>query len=112
MTDLSELEITPRDAVAMLRERDDAILLDCRTHEERQVASIDDSLFVPMHELNDRLDELEPYREHSIIVYCHAGQRSQLVAHALRHHGFEGARSLTGGIQRWSEEIDSSVPRY
>lgn len=112
MTEQADLNITPRDAAAMLNERDDAVLLDCRTLEERQAASIDRSLFVPMQELNERLDELTPYREHSIIVYCHSGQRSQLVAHALRRHGFADARSLSGGILRWSEDIDSSVPQY
>jgi rhodanese-related sulfurtransferase len=34
------------------------------------------------------------------------------VAHWLRERGFSGARSMRGGIEAWSAEIDPSVPRY
>jgi len=47
-----------------------------------------------------------------VICYCHHGMRSLDVAVWLRGQGVERAKSLAGGIDRWSAEIDSTVPRY
>jgi rhodanese-related sulfurtransferase len=46
------------------------------------------------------------------VVHCHHGGRSLRVAHWLREQGFANAQSMAGGIDRWSQEIDPSVPRY
>jgi rhodanese-related sulfurtransferase len=46
------------------------------------------------------------------VLYCHHGMRSLDAAAWLRSQGFSGAKSMTGGIERWSTEIDSGVPRY
>ena len=34
------------------------------------------------------------------------------VASWLRMEGFEKCRSMAGGIEAWSQQIDSSIPRY
>ena len=43
---------------------------------------------------------------------CHHGQRSLQVAAFLKQQGFTDVKSLAGGIDRWSREIDPTVPRY
>jgi rhodanese-related sulfurtransferase len=53
------------------------------------------------------LDTGEP-----VICYCHHGMRSLDVAVWLRGQGVENAKSMAGGIERWSQEIDPTVPRY
>ena len=65
-----------------------------------------------MNEVPDRIGELDPYKEQSVIVYCHGGKRSLAVTALLRTKGFEKAQSLSGGIDRWSQDVDSKVPRY
>ena len=47
-----------------------------------------------------------------IVVYCKSGVRSANAARQLRAAGFTRVRNLTGGIRRWSDEVDPSVPRY
>jgi Rhodanese-like domain len=47
-----------------------------------------------------------------VVFHCHHGQRSLDAASYLAGHGFKNARSLTGGIEAWSIEVDASVPRY
>jgi rhodanese-related sulfurtransferase len=47
-----------------------------------------------------------------VVCYCHHGMRSLDVTVWLRAQGVENVRSLAGGIDRWSMEIDSKVPRY
>ena len=47
-----------------------------------------------------------------VICFCHHGMRSMDVANWLRAQGVKSAKSLAGGIDRWSIEIDPKVPRY
>lgn len=90
----------------------DWLLLDCRTPEEHATARITGSVLIPMQELSTRVEELAAWRDKPIVVHCHHGVRSLRVAHWLRERGFPGARSMRGGIEAWSAEIDPSVPRY
>jgi len=90
----------------------DWLLLDCRTPEEHATARISGAVLIPMQELSARVDELAAWRDKPIIVHCHHGVRSLRVAQWLRERGFSGARSMRGGIEAWSVEIDPSVPRY
>jgi rhodanese-related sulfurtransferase len=88
------------------------LLLDCRTPEEHATARIAGAVLIPMQEISARLGEIEAWRAKPIVVHCHHGVRSLRVAQWLRERGFAGARSLRGGIDAWSIEVDPSVPRY
>jgi rhodanese-related sulfurtransferase len=86
-------------------------LLDVREPWEFQTAQIDGSKHIPMGEIPARFNqELDP--EQHIVVICHHGVRSMNVTAWLRQQGFEKVQSLHGGIDRWSREVDSSVPLY
>ena len=60
----------------------------------------------------ERVGEIEMHRDRLIVIHCHHGGRSLRVARWLRENGFQHAQSMAGGIDEWSQEIDSSVPRY
>lgn len=90
------------------------LVLDVREPWELQTASVRaegfDLLAIPMGELPGRLAELDPARP--LACLCHHGARSLRVAAFLEHHGFETLANITGGIDAWSCEKDTSVPRY
>ena len=93
------------------------VLLDCREPFERELARIENvgesaSLFVPMNDTPTKLPELVPLRHENLVIYCHGGFRSYHVAQWLSTQGFLRAQSLAGGIDDWSCQIDSTVPRY
>lgn len=68
---------------------------------------------MPMNTIPENLAKLEALaEEREIVVYCHHGVRSLNTAAWLRRQGVERVRSLRGGIERWSVEIDPQVPRY
>ncbi len=102
------------DAATLARElgRDPraAVLLDVRDHDERAYAAIEPSLFIPMHEVPRRLHELP--REARIVVYCHHGSRSEMVASFLEGQGFARVENLRGGIDGWAAHVDRAMPRY
>jgi rhodanese-related sulfurtransferase len=105
-----DYEITPQE-VTQRQERNEALtILDVREPWERQTASIGGSLHIPLADIPSHLPELDP--EQHILVYCHHGVRSLSVTDWLRKQGFEKVQSISGGIDRWSLEIDPRVPRY
>ncbi|HEV7514986.1 MAG TPA: molybdopterin-synthase adenylyltransferase MoeB [Thermoanaerobaculia bacterium] len=88
----------------------DFALLDVRNPQEYEIARIEGSTLIPLHELRDRINELDTAAD--LVVFCHNGPRSMQAVRFLRQMGFARARNLAGGIERWSRQIDPSVPRY
>jgi rhodanese-related sulfurtransferase len=112
----SDREVTPREVRDMRAARRSFVLLDCRLPAEHATARIEGSTLIPLAEVERRLDELEcegaEPRSTEIVVHCHHGVRSLRVTNALRAHGFTNVRSMAGGIDLWSIDIDPKVPRY
>jgi rhodanese-related sulfurtransferase len=109
-------------APAELRRRMDAhewvMLLDVREPFERDLAVIGPSspaveLAIPMGEIPTRYSEVAATGgDRPIVVYCHHGQRSMVVARWLAARGVPGLLNLDGGIDAWSARVDPSTPRY
>jgi adenylyltransferase/sulfurtransferase len=106
---------TPRDiepadlARSLVGEVPTVQLLDIREPWEWAVARIGDPTLLPLGDLEEQVTTLDPDRE--LVVYCHHGTRSSVATDWLRARGYR-ARNLAGGIDRWSREVDPSVPRY
>ncbi len=112
-----EWEITPREAKKLLQRANDAgfVLLDCRRPEEWQATRIEGATHIPMADIERRAEELETEagtRNTPIVVHCHHGMRSLKVTATLRALGFTNVRSMAGGIDLWSIDIDPTVRRY
>jgi NADPH-dependent 2,4-dienoyl-CoA reductase/sulfur reductase-like enzyme/rhodanese-related sulfurtransferase len=71
-------------------------LLDVRTTEEFQETHLPHARLVPVDELRDHLQELDPTQE--TIVYCRVGLRGYLASRILLQSGFTNVYNLTGGI--------------
>lgn len=106
--ELPPFDIDPRD-VQQRTGKVPARLLDVREPWEVKRASIPGAITVPLSTLEGTIGSLD--RESELIVFCHHGSRSRLATEWLREQGFR-ARNMTGGIDRWSREVDPSVPRY
>lgn len=111
-----EWEITPRETKKLLDAKADGfVLLDCRRPEEWQATRIAGAVHIPMNEIERRADELETEeggKDRPIVVHCHHGVRSMKVTGALRAMGFTNVRSMAGGIDLWSVDVDPAVKRY
>jgi rhodanese-related sulfurtransferase len=51
-------------------------------------------------------------REQLLVVYDHKGARSMDAAAYFQGHGFDKVKTLRGGIDAWSAEVDPALPRY
>jgi len=104
-------EVTVHDLKKALEHPDlDICVVDVREPDEYQIACIRGVPLIPLSELPQRFTELDPNKK--IFVHCKSGVRSLKAVEFLKEQGFKHAKSVAGGILAWSEEIDSSVPRY
>jgi rhodanese-related sulfurtransferase len=87
-----------------------AQLLDVRLPEEVAIAGLAGALNIPLHELPQRLDEIDAARP--LAVFCHHGVRSEHASRYLEAQGCAEVAHLEGGIDAWSQEIDTRLPRY
>jgi len=87
-----------------------AKFLDVRTREEFDAVHIAGSEFFSQESLQSLMATWP--KETLIVVVDHTGTRSLDAAAYLAGHGFTQVRALRGGIDAWSVEVDSSIPRY
>lgn len=85
-------------------------VVDVREPWEWAICRLPGARLIPLGQLTTHLDSLD--RSQEVVVYCHHGTRSAFAVHQLRDAGFARVSHLEGGIDRWSVEIDASVPRY
>jgi rhodanese-related sulfurtransferase len=104
------IEITPSEVQALMVQGHKFAFVDVREKWEYDAAHIDGSTLIPLREIRANLPRLQAAGE--IVFFCHHGMRSLDAAAWLRSQGVDAARSMSGGIDRWSVEIDPGIPRY
>ncbi len=104
-------EITPTELKQRLDKGDDIQIVDVREDNEYAYNQIPGSTHIPLGQVLQRMDEIDPNRE--TVVHCKMGGRSARAIDALQRSGFTGKLvNLKGGILAWSDEVDPSVPKY
>ncbi|HWS99380.1 MAG TPA: rhodanese-like domain-containing protein [Pyrinomonadaceae bacterium] len=104
-------EITATELKRRLDGGEDIQIIDVREPNEYAFARIPNSVHIPLGQVLNRMDEIDPSRE--TVVHCKVGGRSARAIEALRRAGFQGnLTNLAGGITAWSNEVDPSVPKY
>jgi adenylyltransferase/sulfurtransferase len=88
-------------------------LVDVREPHEWRIARLPGARLVPLGTIErgdaDALASFDPARE--IVVYCKGGTRSLKAARRLAGLGLR-VTNMTGGITRWSDDVDPAVPKY
>jgi rhodanese-related sulfurtransferase len=104
--------LAPADLRAQIQSPCPPALLDVREAEEHAFCALPGSRLVPLSELGERWEELADWKDRAVVVYCHHGVRSAHAIGFLESVGFKNLANLMGGIDRWSLEVDPSIPRY
>jgi rhodanese-related sulfurtransferase len=107
---MNDLEITAAELKQRLDNGEKLLLVDVREPWENAQCRIEGAVLIPMGSIPSNLQKLDT--DDPVICYCHHGMRSLDVVNWLRQQGVSTAKSLAGGIDRWSLEIDPRVPRY
>ena len=106
----SELDLAAQEVKEKLDRGEKIVLLDVREPWEFNFNRIDGGIHIPLADLPQRFNELDPETE--IVSYCHMGVRSLKAALFLKQQGFTKVWNLAGGIDAWSQQVDPKVPRY
>jgi|SRR5579859_1314162 len=101
--------VTPKELKAKLDAGEPIKVIDVREDWEVATAHLDFATNLPMNEIIDRIDEVP--KDVPVAIVCHMGARSAAVAQYLDSLGYK-TLNVVGGIDRWSSEVDPSVPRY
>jgi rhodanese-related sulfurtransferase len=104
------MQIEPRDLAERIARGEDIYLLDVRTREEYDAVKIDHAHLFTQELMQDVLAKWS--RENLVVVYDHQGTRSMDAAAYFQGQGFENVKSLRGGIDAWSVDVDAKLPRY
>ena len=85
-------------------------LIDVREPHEWEIARIDGARLIPLATVADRLHELDRTRD--IVLQCKGGVRSAKALRTLQAAGFTRVLNLVGGITRYSDDVDPTIPKY
>ena len=104
------LQIEPRDLSQRLAAGEPIHLLDIRTREEFDAVKLPDAHLFTQEFMQEILANWA--RTDLLVIYDHQGARSMDAAAYFQGHGFENIKSLRGGIDAWSIDVDPKLPRY
>jgi len=103
-------DVTVEELKLFIDKKDGVFLLDVREPQEHQICSIPGSVLIPLGELPKRISELGGHED--VVVHCKSGARSAKAVKILSDAGFKKVRNLSGGILRWIDVVDPSLPKY
>ena len=91
--------IHPIEVKKKIDSADPFLILDVRTTGEFQQKHISNARLIPLHELPNRYQELDPHQE--TVVICEHGIRSLKACEFLTQSGFTRVYNMLGGMSRW-----------
>ena len=104
-------EIDPDELRQRLEDGRTLLLLDVREPFEREQERIEAARGIPLGELETALEELSEWRERPVVVHCKTGGRSRKACELLRRNGFELVENLRGGLDAWSRDFGTTMPK-
>ena len=104
------MQIEPRELSERLAAGETIHLLDIRTREEFDSVKLTGAHLFTQEFMQEILANWS--RPDLLVIYDHQGTRSMDAAAYFQGHGFEKIRSLRGGIDAWSAEVDPTLPHY
>ncbi|MFL6519773.1 MAG: rhodanese-like domain-containing protein [Chthoniobacterales bacterium] len=104
------MQIEPRELANRIAAGEPVYLLDVRTREEFEAVKLPDAHLFTQELMQEILGNGS--RQNLFVIYDHTGARSMDAAAYFQGHGFENVKSLRGGIDAWSAEVDPKLSRY
>lgn len=94
----------PEEVVKLLGTDELPVLYDCRTAKEFEEAHIPGAINLSHELLPARIEELEPYKDELIVIYCRSGRRARIAYREMEKAGFEKLAVLPGDMLGWKEK--------
>lgn len=95
--------VNTAEAVQMINQQN-AVIVDVREDNEYRSEHIINAIHIPLGYFQDRLKELDKYKDKPLIVGCKSGNRSSHACALLKKQGFEQVYNLSGGVSAWKAD--------
>ncbi len=100
----------PTEVAARLAGDTPPTIIDVREPWEYGLAHIEPSMLIPLAELPERIERLDPAGSYALL--CHHGVRSAMAANWMLQQGFQDLVNIAGGIDAWSMHVNPDILRY
>ncbi len=100
----SYMQISQEEAMQMMQEQTDYLIVDVRRPDEFAEGHIKDAINVPNEDITDGMPELLPDKDQLLLIYCRSGNRSKEASRKLVDIGYTNVYEF-GGINTWEGEI-------
>ena len=105
------MTITPIELKARLDKGEDIRVIDVREADEWAIARLPQAELIPLGQFEQlATPQLDP--DETIVLYCHHGVRSARAQGYLKGRGYKNVLNLTGGIDAWALQVDTTMKRY
>jgi rhodanese-related sulfurtransferase len=105
-----KMQIAPAELAGTLHNDPETKLVDIRTREEFDAVHIAGAIFFTQELMQEILMRWD--RRALVAIIDHMGTRSMDAAAYFAGHNFENVKAVRGGIDAWSQEVDTNLPRY
>lgn len=103
-------EVTVKELKQLIDKGADFQLIDVREPNEFDFANLNGEL-IPLGSVPENVEKFS--KDKQVVVHCRSGKRSgDAILYLEQNHGFDNLYNLVGGILAWSDEIDSTIPKY
>jgi phage shock protein E len=86
-----------------MQQKSDLCILDVRSPREYNSGYVPGAINIGHTEISAHLDELVPYKNKDVVVYCERGVRARIAQKALVKAGFTNVYHLTGDMGAWRQ---------
>lgn len=92
--------LSPQQAINLVN-GEQGVFVDLRDAASYKQGHIVDALNIPAAKLQDRMAELDKYRDKPIVLVCKMGQQAGAAGKQLRAGNFEKVYKMSGGMMEW-----------
>ena len=94
-------QVDASEATRLLASDEPPALVDVRERDEWDEGHIAGAIHVTRGNIESRIEQAVPDRDHPVVLYCASGNRSAFAAKTLGELGYSTVYSLAGGYTEW-----------
>jgi phage shock protein E len=99
----AEADVSQEKLQERMKQKSDICILDVRSSREYNSGYVPGAINIGHTEISEHLDELVPYKNKDVVVYCEKGVRARIAQNALIKAGFTSVYHLTGDMGAWRQ---------
>ncbi|MGL4910863.1 MAG: rhodanese-like domain-containing protein [Romboutsia sp.] len=97
--------ISGSEAEKIMKDSNDTLILDVRDAKEYNEGHIVDAINIPVDEVEKRIDELESFKDKTVLVYCKSGKRSITASEILVKNNFKDVSNVEDGVSEYEYDL-------